>query len=109
MPMEQEPGRIPTFATEAEEAAWWDKQSNVLTRKAMAAEARGALALRRLPRSPNTRADPATNITIRLADKIIARARVLAAKRGLRYQTYIKMLLHQALEAEEKQLSSKAS
>ena len=29
-----------------------------------------------------------------------------AAKRGLRYQTYLKMLLHEALEAEEKKLAS---
>ena len=33
------------------------------------------------------------------------RARALAAKRGLRYQTYLKMLLHEALAAEEKKLT----
>jgi predicted DNA binding CopG/RHH family protein len=30
---------------------------------------------------------------------------LLAARRGPRYQTYIKMLLHEALDAEEKRLA----
>jgi hypothetical protein len=33
---------------------------------------------------------------------ISARARTFAAEKGLRYQTYLKMLLHQALNSEEK-------
>jgi predicted DNA binding CopG/RHH family protein len=32
----------------------------------------------------------------------IERARLLAEKRGMGYQTYMKMLLHEALEKEEK-------
>lgn len=40
-------------------------------------------------------------ITIRLAEDDLARARVLAAEKGLRYQTYLKMLLHEALNSEE--------
>ena len=32
----------------------------------------------------------------------IKRARSLAAKKGLRYQTYLKMLLHEALKHEER-------
>jgi predicted DNA binding CopG/RHH family protein len=40
--------------------------------------------------------------TIRLAPDDISRARVLAERRGLRYQTYLKMLIHEALEREEK-------
>jgi hypothetical protein len=46
--------------------------------------------------------------TIRLDPEDIARARALAAKRGLRYQTYLKMLLHEALQAEEKNRQVKA-
>jgi len=37
------------------------------------------------------------------ADAIL---RELAAKRGLWYQTYLKLLLHEALDAEEKKLAS---
>ena len=41
-------------------------------------------------------------ITIRLAGADLTRARTFAAEKGLRYQTYLKMLLHQALDSEEK-------
>jgi predicted DNA binding CopG/RHH family protein len=46
---------------------------------------------------------PAT--TIRLAPEDISRARALAERRGLRYQTYLKMLIHEALEREERKAS----
>jgi hypothetical protein len=49
---------------------------------------------------------------LRLAEVIAARdpediqrARSLAAKKGLQYQTYLKMLLHEALENEERRAS----
>jgi predicted DNA binding CopG/RHH family protein len=45
-------------------------------------------------------------VTIRIPDPELKRAREFAARRGLRYQTYIKMLLHEALDAEEKRLAS---
>jgi predicted DNA binding CopG/RHH family protein len=43
--------------------------------------------------------------TIRLAPEDISRARTLAERRGLRYQTYIKMLIHEGLEREERMAS----
>ncbi|MDQ6676220.1 MAG: hypothetical protein M3Z09_02870 [Acidobacteriota bacterium] len=49
---------------------------------------------------------PAKNITIRVAEKDFIRARDLAAKRGLPYQTYLKMLFHEALDNEEKHFPS---
>jgi predicted DNA binding CopG/RHH family protein len=36
----------------------------------------------------------------------IDRARVLAEKKGIGYQTYMKMLLHEALEREENRRAS---
>src|SRR5260370_22345768 len=101
--MKQKP--IPKFATEAEEAQWWYEQREQLTEKAKTALARGELKLRRLPPSPAAPASPAKNITIRVPDEDLARVRGLAAKRGLRYQTYLKMLLHEALDAEAKKLA----
>jgi len=58
----------------------------------------------RLARQHATGSTPTT--TIRLDPQDIFRARALAAKRGVRYQTYLKMLLHEALAAEEKRLAS---
>jgi predicted DNA binding CopG/RHH family protein len=93
------PEPIPEFANEAEEADWWYQQRDQLTAQAEAALARGELKLRRHPVQTPA---PARNITIRVAEQDLARARDLAAKRGLRYQTYLKMLLHEALDNEEK-------
>jgi predicted DNA binding CopG/RHH family protein len=47
-----------------------------------------------------------TTTTIRLDPEDISRARALAAKRGLCCQTYLKMLIHEALETEAKRLAS---
>jgi len=97
---------IPKFATEAEEAQWWYEQRHDLEERAEGSLARGELKLRRLPPSPAPVTGPTKNITIRVPDQDLIRARGLAAKRGLRYQTYLKMLLHEALDAEEKKLAS---
>jgi predicted DNA binding CopG/RHH family protein len=40
------------------------------------------------------------SVTIRIPTKDVAAARRMAGQQGLPYQTYIKMLLHQALERE---------
>lgn len=98
------PKPLPKFATEAEEAQWWYEQRDRLTSDAEEALARGELKLRQL--RPPSGFPPAKNITIRVPAADLERARELAAKRGLRYQTYLKMLLHEALEAEEKKLAS---
>jgi hypothetical protein len=95
---------IPQFSNETEEAQWWYEQRDRLTAQAETALAQGALKLRRLDPSPPQTS--ARNITIRVAEQDLARARDLAAKRGLRYQTYLKMLLHEALDNEERRLAS---
>jgi len=41
-------------------------------------------------------------ITIRLSNNEIARARQQAEAKGLKYQTYIKMLLHEALASNQR-------
>lgn len=84
---------MPKFDTETDEARWWYEQRHRITDEAEASETRGELRLRRLPTSEPK---PAKNITIRLLEQDLVRARELASKRGLRYQTYLKMLLHEA-------------
>ncbi len=54
------------------------------------------------PPEPNQPPGTSEAVTIRIFPEELTRARTLAAKRGLRYQTYVKMLLHEALDAEEK-------
>jgi len=92
---------IPKFASEEEEAAWWDAHPEVLAERFQTARDQGQL--RRL--SQTNLPGASETVTIRIPQQELTRARTLAAKRGLRYQTYLKMLLHEALDADEKKLA----
>ena len=87
--------QTPEFKSEVEEARWYEKnQDALLTEFKDAAKdgtlGRGTLAKRGL--TPTT--------TIRLDKGDIELAKQQAEQRGLRYQTYLKMLIHQALREE---------
>jgi len=88
---------IPKFKTEAEEAQWWFDNREELDKDFAQAFAEGRLKRRTEPRTGST---PTT--TIRLDPVDIELARKLAEKRGLKYQTYLKMLIHEALALESK-------
>jgi hypothetical protein len=95
----------PLFKTEAQEADWWAKNQELIADRFEEAAATGKLGKGTVAREANERAGPSGSsptITIRLPEDDLARARTLAAEKGLRYQTYLKMLLHQALNSEEK-------
>lgn len=95
----------PPFKTEAQEAEWWSKNQNLIADRFERAKAAGKLGkgtVARVARERASQAGPSPTITIRLAEDDLTRARTLAAEKGLRYQTYLKMLLHQALNSEEK-------
>jgi hypothetical protein len=95
--------RVPRFADEAEEARWWAKQQPRMARAMEAALSAGE-DLTAVP-APLARALAAKNVTIRLSLADLARARTQAERRGLRYQTYVKMLLHEALTADARRLA----
>jgi predicted DNA binding CopG/RHH family protein len=85
---------IPKFSSETEEATWWDAH-----RSEIEAEIRQRMKQKR----PLTLGSllhgekPSQPVTLRIATKDLERARRLAAQKGLGYQTYIKMLLREAL------------
>jgi len=85
-----------TFASEAEEAVWWESREDQLADEFEKAGAEGRLGF---GTAAKRAALPST--TIRLDPEDIAKARVQAAERGLRYQTYLKMIIHEALRAAE--------
>ena len=105
--------KIPKFATEAEEAKWWFENDELIFKDFEKAAKEGRLRtgdIRRLFAEkgipfPESKATPTPTTTIRLAPEDIALARKQAAERGLRYQTYLKMIIHEALLAEEKHKS----
>jgi predicted DNA binding CopG/RHH family protein len=99
--------KLPSFSSEAEEAQWWYDHREEVTKSFEKAAARGELrtgSVAKFARQPATGITPTT--TIRLDPQDISRARALAARRGVRYQTYLKMLIHEALATEEKKLAS---
>ena len=95
--------QVPRFADEAEEARWWEKQQSRMARAMEAALSAGE-DLTAVP-PPLARALAAKNVTIRLSLADLERARQQAQRRGLRYQTYVKMLLHEALTADAHRLA----
>ena|SRR5438874_7196567 len=96
------------FRSEKQEADWWAKNQDYIAQRFQEAKATGALgrgSVARLARQKATAAGPSPTITIRVAETDLERARALAAKKGLRYQTYLKMLLHEALDRDERKAS----
>ena len=91
------------FRDEAEEARWWDDNQDALAREFEEAAAAGTLG-----RGTAARRGITPTTTIRLDPEDISRARIQAERRGLKYQTYLKMLIHEALQAAEN-LSQKTS
>lgn len=85
---------IPKFSSEADEAAWWDTH-----RPEIEAEIRKRIKKKRpLTLDGLLRgASPSQPVTLRVSQEDLEMARRLAARRGLGYQTYIKMLLRNAL------------
>ena len=102
--------KIPArFRSEGQEAAWWAKNQGYIADRFEEAKAAGTLAkgsVARLARQRATSSGPSPTITIRVAESDLQRARALSAKKGLRYQTYLKMLLHEALDRDERKTSS---
>jgi predicted DNA binding CopG/RHH family protein len=101
MPSKAERPKVPKFENEADEARWWDEHKKMVEENLLRAM-RDGTALRGTAQRLVREARESKNITIRLPVADIKRARKLSAKKGLGYQTLIKMLLHESLEREEK-------
>jgi predicted DNA binding CopG/RHH family protein len=84
--------QTPEFKSEAEEAAWWDSHEDQTLAMFEQAAKDGTLGRGTLARRSQT---AATSIRLDTAD--IELAKTIAEKRGLRYQTYLKMIIHQHL------------
>jgi predicted DNA binding CopG/RHH family protein len=94
--MKEEKLTIPDFENEEQEAQWWAKNPDFIL-----ARFESAAAENQLGRGTAARRGMTPTTTIRLDPKDISRAKIQAERRGLKYQTYLKMLIHQALTQEE--------
>jgi predicted DNA binding CopG/RHH family protein len=89
---------IPSFKSEAEEAAWWHKNRSRLDKDLVEAARNGKL--KRLDQAilkARLAASKSRVVSIRLPEQDLELARRQATQKGLPYQTYIKSVLHQAL------------
>jgi predicted DNA binding CopG/RHH family protein len=85
---------IPKFSSEAQEAAWWDThRSEIETEIRQRMKEKQPLTLGNLLQGGNL----SQPVTLRIPKEDLETARRLAARKGLGYQTYIKMLLREAL------------
>ncbi len=92
---------VPKFANEKAEANWWDHHMKMVEGNLVRAMKTGSVT-RGGPRRVIQERRESKNITIRVPVGDIERARALAAKKGLGYQTYMKMLLKEALDRESR-------
>jgi predicted DNA binding CopG/RHH family protein len=92
---------MPKFRSEGEEADWWASRAGRAFVKQKAAEAqskgttvRGLSLVRKLNQKSSIQ------IALRLPEADIERARKIADRKGLGYQTLLKMLVHEGLRRE---------
>jgi hypothetical protein len=94
--------RFPDFNRARKEARWWfdHREETALWLARAAGEGRTSSLAGILEKRRQGGHAPPVSIRIDPAD--LSRARAQAERRGLRYQTYLKMVLHEALEREDR-------
>ena len=94
---------IPKSQSEAEEAEWWDQHREETAQWMEAAVTAGeATTLSAVLDRARERSGGASTVTIRIDSPDAERARALAAEKGVACETYLKTLLHDALERDER-------
>ncbi len=111
--------KMPTFATEAEEAEWYFEHQDELAdytdvptaedqatfRKelqALHSEEKAVAAAKAAQAAYEARRPKTKQVPIRIAETDLDRAKTLAGKKGIGYQTLIKMALHEWLDQQER-------
>jgi predicted DNA binding CopG/RHH family protein len=93
----------PAFANEDEEATWWaSRQGREFLKKKSAQPqkqvTKGSLLVGQLNRRASVQ------IALRLPGPDVLKARELAARKGIGYQTLLKMLVHEGLRREARRV-----
>ncbi|HEY0759796.1 MAG TPA: hypothetical protein VGD59_11120 [Acidisarcina sp.] len=92
------------FLTEAEEARWWEANQDELAKEFESAVESGTLG-----RGTVARQAALQGSAVRLDAEDMLKAQAQAEQRGLTYQSYLKMLLHDALGRAEAPVHSAAA
>jgi len=93
--------KLPKFANEDQEAVWWaSREGRAFVKEKSAAPhrkaAKGSRLVGQLKRAASVQ------IALRLPQPDIDKAREIAARKGIGYQTLLKMLVHEGLRREER-------
>jgi hypothetical protein len=99
--MKKKPITMPKFANEGEEADWWASRQGrefVMQNTIGPAKKRVAPKGSRLVGQLNRTAS--VQIALRLPEPDVTKARELATRKGIGYQTLLKMLVHEGLRRE---------
>ena len=99
--MNKETPQMPRFKTESEEADWWASKAGraYVKQKSGVAQSKGTAARgSRLVAMLNKKSS--VQIAIRLPEAYLAQARKIAGRKGIGYQTLLKMLVHEGLARE---------
>lgn len=97
---------IPKFASEAEEADWWDRNQDWIADQFQDAAEKGELKvltrerlMERIKRSKEHHEKAAVSIDLAKSDVEIAQRQ--AAERGIPYEVYVAALVHEALQQKQ--------
>jgi predicted DNA binding CopG/RHH family protein len=99
--MKTKPAAMPVFKSESAEADWWaSSEGRAFLRQESAKRAakkktfQGSTLIARLNKTASVQ------IALRLPETDLAAARKIALRKGIGYQTLLKMLLHEGLQRE---------
>lgn len=92
---------MPTFVDEAQEAEWWaSREGRDFVKQKAAGDGKKELAPRGSGLVGQLNKVASVQIALRLPEPDVAKARELAARKGIGYQTLLKMLVHEGLRRE---------
>jgi hypothetical protein len=98
---EKKPINMPRFTSDEEEANWWaSRQGRDFVKQASAGTPEKGMAPKGSRLVGQLNRTSSVQIALRLPEPDVAKARELAIRRGIGYQTLLKMLVHEGLQRE---------
>lgn len=99
--MKTKPATIPVFKSEGDEADWWaSREGRRFVKQESAERASKKKEYEGSPLVARLNKPGSVQIALRLPETDLAEARKIATRKGIGYQTLLKMLLHEGLQRE---------
>jgi hypothetical protein len=99
--MKKKPIVMPSFINEAQEADWWaSREGRAFVKQKAAGTGKKGGVVRGSGLVGQLKKVASVQIALRLPEPDVAKARALATRKGIGYQTLLKMLVHEGLRRE---------